>query len=635
MKPYLLLLLTNVLLGLMSANAQNGTAKNDPNPPVTDLKMSYYNRHKIDISNLRDFYDGLLIADVMIHGNAMFDAKTKWKLTLYQMILAGSNHHQARSAYQLSLMGVPTEEILAIWSPNYVATLNNPRIQSAFRYIQLVSNLPTRVTADTHADLRMHFIDRQIAELTDMAAINNANAVHDQILPIATDEETLNWATKNLSSVGWSPGLNASQKEEQQAKPFVGKDLEKAYNEIISDWKPESLANANPKFQSDWINYLTGYKVSPVTFDADLDGIEDPFDAFPVEPNQWKKPGLEKENLPPTSTPVFNVGAYDYKYFQPSSIPRAKYPFSDRLKFDTEWTRQSSFGTLKMDSYLLIKDRAIPVYMKWSMFFVYQLASGCVHCQVHGSFGMFQEIEKEYINNKIPKEDMPKALKRIHALFDFERADQLSNAEKAALRLARDAGRLPGTVNATHIEELRRYYSDREIQEMIATLVLTAWLSTSMQSQATVTDRLSMSWALQHLTPKGWNPGVHTGLPHEQRPFHMSQLFATVLGKMAMGEVADAATEWVGYDIPLAIDSDLDGVDDTFDGFPSDASRWEDTDRDGIENSKDNDIDGDGIPNQEEILLGTFPYKADSDGDGVDDLKEIQAGTDPVNPRDF
>ncbi|MEM6724701.1 MAG: hypothetical protein AAF598_11720 [Bacteroidota bacterium] len=605
-------------------------------PPSADQKMPYYDRHQIDISNLRDYYDGLLIADVMIHADAMFSAEDKWKMTLFQMILSKSNHHQARSAYQLSKMDVPLREILAIWSPTYVETIQDPRMRAAFEYLKQASQLPTKVNADTHAALRMHYTDRQIAELTDLTSVNAANAVHDHILPIATDQETIDWALKNLAPVNWSLGLNASNsKAEQRANPYVGETLEKAFEEINSRWQRGNLAAIDPEFETDWINFLTGYGVSPVTFDADTDGVEDPFDAYPIDYSKWKKPGQEKESQPKSSTPEFNVAAYDYSYFQPATVPKTRYPFSDRHLIDLEWTRQSSLGTLIMDSYLLIKDRALPVKMKWSLFFIYQLASGCVHCQVHGSFGVFQEFEAEYIGNKIPPSELPTVIEYIHNLMDFEQSDLFSDAQKAAFRLARDAGPMPSRNTAAHIEELRRHYTDREIQEIIATLVLTGWLSTSIQSQACVTDRKSMSWALTYLTPTGWNPGVHIGRPKEQRPYHMSQLFGAVFAKLSAGEVPDAAAEWIGVDIPLAVDSDGDGVEDYFDGFPQDPSRWADTDRDGIEDSDDDDIDGDGLSNQREIFLGTFPYKADSDGDGIDDPTEIKAGTSPVDPSQF
>lgn len=46
-----------------------------------------------------------------------------------------------------------------------------------------------------------------------------------------------------------------------------------------------------------------------------------------------------------------------------------------------------------------------------------------------------------------------------------------------------------------------------------------------------------------------------------------------------------------------------------------------------IEDKLDEDIDGDGITNKDELAIGSFPYKADSDGDGLDYRAELEAGT--------
>ncbi|MEM7602584.1 MAG: hypothetical protein AAF357_14355, partial [Verrucomicrobiota bacterium] len=588
------------------------TAQNPPSPPAADREMGYYDRHKIDISNLRDFYENLLIADATIHSDAMFEEETKWKLTLYQMILAGSHHHQARSAYQLSILGTPIEEIVALWSPDYVTSIEDARIRSAFEYLDLASTLPTRVTADTHAALRTHFIDRQIAELFELAGINASMAVHDQILPIATDQETLDWATENLESVGWKAGHHVGSAEEQRKNPFVGKMLKALHDELIADWVPEDLTARAPRLQTDFLNQITGYDVSVMTFDGDQDGIEEPFDVYPTEYLRWEGPDEVAANVPPAGTPPFDVAAYDYPYFTPATVAEAKYPYSDRHKLDTSWSRKSGLGTLGMDAYLLTRDRNITLKRKWELFFVYQLASGCVHCQAHGAFGTFEEIEDDYIYDRVPEEDMPAVAERIRSLMDFERAEHLSDADKAAFRLARDAGTLPGRTTAAHIEELRRHYSDRSIQEIIATLVLTPWLSTVMQSQKTVTDQRSMAFAMRHLGPAGWNPGAHTGLAIEQRPHFMSQFYVVLAADMSTGVVTDGISEWVDVAVPLGVDADGDGVEDGFDGFPNDPDRWEDTDRDGIEDSSDDDIDGDGILNRDEVTAGTFPYKADS-----------------------
>ncbi|MEM7004747.1 MAG: hypothetical protein AAF498_02615 [Pseudomonadota bacterium] len=613
--------------------ALSAFAQTPPPPPAQDVEMRYYDRHKIDVTNLRDFYENLLIADAMIHANAMFDAETKWKLTLYQMIRAGSNHHQARSAYQLSLLGVPRDEIIALWSADYVTSITDTRIRAAFEYLDAAATLPTRVTADTHAALRLRFPDRQIVELFELTGINAAMAVHDQILPIATDQETIDWANANLASVGWTAGHNAASPEEQRANPFVGGMVEALHDEFVADWTPGDLTARAPKLTTDFLNQITGYGISPLTFDGDQDGVAEPFDFYPTDYLRWEDPEANAANLPPAGTPAFNVSAYDYTFFAPASVPETTYPFSDRHKLDNSWSRKSGLGTLGMDAYLLQRDRAISLEMKWSLFFVYQLASGCVHCQAHGAYGIFQEIEDDYLYDEVPQAELPVVAAKIRSLMDFERAAHLSDGEKAAFRLARDAGTSPGRTTAAHIEELRRHYSNEVIQEIIATLVLTPWLSTVMQSQATVTDQRSMSWTLRHLGPAGWNAGIHTGLPNEQRPYHMSQFNAYMAGELFAGDVADGISEWIGVHVPLAVDADGDGVEDAFDGFPSDPTRWADTDRDGIEDDLDDDIDGDGIANAQEVAAGTFPYKSDSDGDGIDDRSELQAGTDPVDPR--
>lgn len=95
--------------------------------------------------------------------------------------------------------------------------------------------------------------------------------------------------------------------------------------------------------------------------------------------------------------------------------------------------------------------------------------------------------------------------------------------------------------------------------------------------------------------------------------------------------VPDGAEEEFGSD-PTLDDTDGDGLDDYQEDFilGTDPTRT-DTDGDGVSDA-DEDADGDGISNLNEIQNGTNPRAADSDDDGLSDSEEGSHGTDPLNP---
>jgi hypothetical protein len=71
-------------------------------------------------------------------------------------------------------------------------------------------------------------------------------------------------------------------------------------------------------------------------------------------------------------------------------------------------------------------------------------------------------------------------------------------------------------------------------------------------------------------------------------------------------------------------DSDADGINDSLDNCiyvynPDQA----DMDHDGLGDVCDNDIDGDGLLNSDEAMIGTDPLMFDSDQDGIDDSVEV------------
>ena len=158
---------------------------------------------------------------------------------------------------------------------------------------------------------------------------------------------------------------------------------------------------------------------------------------------------------------------------------------------------------------LVLSEEQIPQQLKFEIFTVASLSAGCRHCQSHGAVFL----------HKI-KVDMD----RIKAIWEYETSDLFTDAERAALDLARLAGLSPNLTEPENFDELRKYYSDRQIIEIVAVISLGGWLNRWNDTFATVTDQESLDFATEHLTGVGWEIGKHVGEATEQRKAHPATL---------------------------------------------------------------------------------------------------------------
>ena len=136
----------------------------------------------------------------------------------------------------------------------------------------------------------------------------------------------------------------------------------------------------------------------------------------------------------------------------------------------------------------------VPVGLKPLIAIVASTAAGCRYCQAH-----------ETVDAKMRGVDEAK----IAEIWDFERSPRYSEAERAALRFARDASVVPNAVTPEHFAHLPRPWHDGEFVELLSVVGLFGFLNRWNDSMATDLEEIPTAFAGRTIGPHGWEPGKH------------------------------------------------------------------------------------------------------------------------------
>ena len=132
--------------------------------------------------------------------------------------------------------------------------------------------------------------------------------------------------------------------------------------------------------------------------------------------------------------------------------------------------------------------------LKQLVAYVASNAAGCRYCQAHTStHAAHAGVD---------------AAKVEHA-FEFETHPGFSDAERAALRLARDSALQPNLVTGEHFAALRRHFDEPQIVELVAVSALFGFLNRWNDTMATELEEVPRAFAQQHLSRAGWDAGKH------------------------------------------------------------------------------------------------------------------------------
>jgi len=95
------------------------------------------------------------------------------------------------------------------------------------------------------------------------------------------------------------------------------------------------------------------------------------------------------------------------------------------------------------------------------------------------------------------------------ALWEYETSPLFTEAERAALRIAQCAAQVPNAVSDEDFSELKRYYSDAQIVDIVAVIALFGFLNRFNDTMATELEASPIAAGQRFLSERGWTVGKH------------------------------------------------------------------------------------------------------------------------------
>ncbi len=101
------------------------------------------------------------------------------------------------------------------------------------------------------------------------------------------------------------------------------------------------------------------------------------------------------------------------------------------------------------------------------------------------------------------------APEKLAAVRDYETSREFTPAERAALDLAVAASAIPNAVTGATFAELRKYWSEEQIVEIVGVVAMAGFLSRWNGTMATPLEEEPTQVGDKHLAKLGWDPSLH------------------------------------------------------------------------------------------------------------------------------
>jgi len=121
-------------------------------------------------------------------------------------------------------------------------------------------------------------------------------------------------------------------------------------------------------------------------------------------------------------------------------------------------------------------------------------AAGCKYCQAHTA-------------NAANRKGV--AAEKLETIFDYQTSPLFNDSERAALKVAQGAGVTPNAVTDDDFIELKKYFNEKEIVELVAIISFFGFLNRWNDTMATELESIPTYFAEEHLIQLGWEAGKH------------------------------------------------------------------------------------------------------------------------------
>ena len=146
-----------------------------------------------------------------------------------------------------------------------------------------------------------------------------------------------------------------------------------------------------------------------------------------------------------------------------------------------------AFSNLAMT---IFQSEGIDMQTKQLIALASSLSSGCKYCQAHTSHGAERAGVKE---------------EKVAEILNYSESDYYSDEERAVLDLAFSSGRTPNESNAGHFNELKKYFSDDQIIDIVSVISMFGFLNRWNDTLGTRLEDVPKSFVEEKLKPLGWS----------------------------------------------------------------------------------------------------------------------------------